>query len=51
MTKNHETTTKPIGRRIRDTLRYVWDDTNRASEAMFRLQPYDEYLQHERYHH
>jgi uncharacterized short protein YbdD (DUF466 family) len=41
----------PKKRRIRDSLRYVWQDTTKANRAMFRLPPYDDYLQHERYTH
>ena len=48
MTTNNETTRK---HRIRETLRTVWQDTNRASRAQFRRPPYDDYLQHERYSH
>ena len=48
MRTNSETTRK---HRIRETLRSVWQDTNRASRAQFRLPPYDDYLQNQRNHH
>jgi hypothetical protein len=48
MRKNNET---PRKRRIRDSLRYVWQDTRNASRAQFRLPPYDDYLQHRRSSH
>ena len=45
MTTNQQTTKKS---RIRDSLRSIWHDTSKANRAMFRLPPYDDYLQHRR---
>jgi uncharacterized short protein YbdD (DUF466 family) len=42
---NHENTRK---HRIRSALRYIWQDTSNANRAMFRVPPYDDYLQHNR---
>ncbi len=47
--KTTETTTRKG--RIRASLRHIWPDTHHASRAQFRLEPYDEYLQHGRYTH
>ena len=47
--KTTKTTTRKS--RIRSSLRYLWQDTNNASRAQFRVPPYDDYLQHERYTH
>ena len=47
--KENENTTRKT--RIRSSLRNIWQDTHNASRTQFRLPPYDEYLQHERYTH
>ena len=45
MTTHQNTTRK---HRIRSTLRYIWQDTTNANRALFRLPPYDDYLQNNR---
>jgi uncharacterized short protein YbdD (DUF466 family) len=42
------TTHTPHKHGIRSFLRYAWDDTVKANRAMFRLPPYDDYLQNHR---
>ena len=43
---SHENTTKK--HRIRSSLRYIGQDTTNANRALFRLPPYDDYLQNNR---
>ena len=45
MTSHQNTSRK---NRIRGTLRYIWQDTTNANRALFRLPPYDDYLQNNR---
>ena len=43
---SHQNTSKK--HRIRSSLRYIWGDTTNANRALFRLPPYDDYLQNNR---
>jgi transposase len=43
---SHENTSRK--HRIRGALRYIWQDTTNANRALFRLPPYDDYLQNNR---